>query len=774
MQHVVRILVSCGLVFAAAHSTIRATEDAVRQLSSVTQISPGPDAQYQLQSALINAVPGDVIQLAEGKFVFDTELNVVSDNVTIRGAGPQKTILSFRKQNAGSNGLVATGNAFVIEDLAVEDTVGNAVKVLGAKDVTFRRVRVEWTDGPKTTNGAYGIYPVECRNVLIEDCLAIGASDAGIYVGQSQDVIVKGCIARQNVAGIEIENTLRADVFDNEATDNTGGILIFDLPGLTLTNGGDIRIFRNNVHGNNRQNFAPLGTIVADVPTGTGVMLMATDRVEIFDNQILGSQSSNVMVVSFLVTERKIKDPKYDPYPEAFSIHHNQIEGGGTKPAGQIGVLLAPVVGTPFPEIFFDGLVDEKKLVDGKLPAELQSRIRDNGEATFANVHIGDLTPANLLTGRYKVDRDTTPWDGKPAAISPVSLRPHAEPSVNGNPAVAVYRAAPPRLSAWKLFDETDGEFRPTADLIAYDLNTPLFSDYTAKHRLIRLPTEGRIQWNPEQSLEFPVGTVIAKTFAYPDATADKTKGERYLETRIELREESGWYGYSYLWNDEQSDADLRLGGGAVDVSWTDEHGQAHKNHYQIPNANQCLSCHDRDGKFVPLGPTARNLNRPGVAPHAATAAADNLPNQLAEWVRHGILVNAPPHDQIPKLVRFDDHSTGSLDERARAWLEVNCAHCHSPHSSARTSGLDLRVSQTDPVKFGVFKSPVATGNGSGGRRYDIIPGKPDESILVFRLESTDAGARMPNLARNLVHSESTALIREWIQSMPEAKEGSR
>src|SRR5262249_44813606 len=161
-----------------------AAEQAGKAASSVTRVTPGADAQYRFQSALINAVPGDVIELAAGTFNFESELNVVCDNLTIRGAGIEKTILSFKQQHSGAGGLMATGNSFVIEDLTVQDTIGNGIKVLGAKDVTFRKVRVEWTGEPKPTNGAYGIYPVECRNVLIEDSESIGASDAGIYCGQ--------------------------------------------------------------------------------------------------------------------------------------------------------------------------------------------------------------------------------------------------------------------------------------------------------------------------------------------------------------------------------------------------------------------------------------------------------------------------------------------------------------------------------------------------------------------------------------------------------------
>ncbi|MBC7965663.1 MAG: right-handed parallel beta-helix repeat-containing protein [Fuerstia sp.] len=744
----------------------KAGDDSTNPKATTKVLQPGDSVQFELQAALINAAPGDIIELKAGTYHFNTELNVACDNVTIRGAGRDQTVLSFRNQSAGSSGIIATGNAFVIENLAVEDTVGNAIKVLGARDVTFRNVRVEWTGGPKSTNGAYGIYPVECRNVLIEDCVSIGASDSGIYVGQSQDVIVRGCDARRNVAGIEIENTLRADVFDNTVTDNTGGILVFDLPGLNLTNGGHVRVFRNRITDNNHENFAPKGTIVADVPAGTGLMLMATDNVEIFDNDVTGHQTSNVLVVSFLITERRINDEKYDPFSESVSIHHNRIAGGGLKPAGQLSAMLAPLTGGVFPDILFDGILNPAKLKDANGPKPVQLRIRDNGDATFANVNVGDLSLENIAAGKYSIGRDLEPYGADIPQLDPVTLQPHGKASSQGNPAAAVYRAAPQNLSMWGLYVDSSNRWEPAQDLIEYELNTPLFSDYTIKHRYVRLPKGEQMTWHETESLGFPVGTVIAKTFAYPDPTVDRTSGERLVETRIELLEASGWYGYSYVWDADQSDATLSLGGGAVDVSWKDADGSLHQNKYQIPNANQCLSCHSSDNKYVPLGTTARNLNRRGVN--------KSVTNQLAHFVESGVLTGCPPADERPKLAEYDNPNSGSLDQRARAWLEVNCAHCHQPTGSARTSGLDLRTVQTDAAKFGVFKSPVAAGSGTGGRRYDIVPSKPDESILMHRLETEEPGARMPSLARNMVHEESNRLIREWILSMPPDTEATR
>lgn len=743
----------------SAYAAFGCDESTTAALSATKVVQPTEKAQFELQDALINASPGDVIELRAGVYHFNTELNVVCDNITIRGAGRDETILSFRNQAAGSSGIVATGNAFVIENLAVEDTVGNAIKVLGAKDVTFRNVRVEWTAGPRSINGAYGIYPVECSNVLIENCISIGASDAGIYVGQSQNVIVRGCRATRNVAGIEIENTLHADVYDNTVTDNTGGILVFDLPGLNVTNGGFVRVFRNRITDNNHENFAPKGTMVADVPAGSGVMLMAMDHVEVFDNDVTGHQTSNVLIVSFLITERKVNDKKYDPFPEFVSVHNNRVSGGGLKPSGMLGTLLSPVTGGVFPDILFDGLLNPATLKDGKPVNGLPIRIRDNGEATFANMNAGEFSVSNVLTGKYRIGRDIEPFGAEIAPLSQVVLQPHAKATTGGNPAQAVYRSAPTQLSAWGLFELHGNRLSPANDVFEYELNTPLFSDYTIKHRYVRLPAGGQMTWHETESLEFPVGTVIAKTFAYPEETEDQTPGERLVETRLEFLESTGWYGYSYIWNEDQSDATLSLGGGIVDVSWKGHDGSLRTNSYQIPNANQCLSCHSRNKKYVPLGTTARNLNRAGTD--------KSITNQLTHWSECGMLKDSPSAENQPSLAVFDDPDSGSLDARARAWLEVNCAHCHNPAGSARTSGLDLRSVQSDAAKFGVYKSPVAAGKGSGGRKYDIIPGQPEDSILMFRLETEEPGARMPNLARNLVHEESNALIREWILSLP-------
>jgi len=735
-------------------------------------VPPGPNVQYDLQQRLIESQPGDVIQLEEGRYEFRGELNLVCHGVTLRGRGPDKTILSFRDQQAGSDGLLATGNGFLFEDFAIENTAGNAIKVLGGQEVTFRRLRVEWTEGSKPTNGAYGIYPVQCSDVIVEDCVAIAAADAGIYVGQCERVVVRRCRAERNVTGIEIENTSHADVYDNVATNNTGGVLVFDLPGLPVAGGGSVRVFRNQIRGNNHPNFAPPGNMVADVPAGTGLMMLAANQVEVFDNDLVDHDTANILMVSFLVSDRPYDPKQYDPYCEGIFLHDNRIARGGTKPGGQLGKLVSPLVGGRFADIVTDGAENPEHLVEGRLPDPLRVHLQNNGEISFLNFNLAKLTPKDVLAGRYRFERDAKAWDGTLPPLAAVEIR-RSPPAPADNPAVAVYRAAPRRLSEWGLFAGEPRQFKPADGVLAYELNTPLFSDYTTKARWIHLPKGQTMRYRADGVFEFPVGTVMAKTFSISEEIARPVSAAQLLETRIQIRKEDGWYGFSYVWDADQRDAALSLGGGACDIAWTHSDGKPRTNRYEIPNANQCLSCHAQNGAYAPLGPTAANLNR-GVSvdlSEKGRTGSEREDNQLERWRRAGLLENLPPLETVPRMPQFDDPHSGPLADRARAWLDVNCAHCHRPEGSARTAGLDLRASQLDPLRFGVLKTPVAAGRGSGGRKFDIVPGKPEESILLYRLESTRPGIRMPNLSRNVVHSEGVDLVREWIASMVGQKE---
>ena len=298
--------------------------------------------------------------------------------------------------------------------------------------------------------------------------------------------------------------------------------------------------------------------------------------------------------------------------------------------------------------------------------------------------------------------------------------------------------------------------------MIPYDINSALFSDYAEKFRFIKLPAGASATYRSDGVFDFPVGTVIAKTFAYPHDARKPSEGRRLIETRILKHEPDGWVGLPYVWNEAQSEATLDVAGDTVNVSWIHSDGQPRTNNYIIPNSNQCKGCHKAGDKMLPIGPKARHLNRDFVYENGKE-------NQLAHWSHSGALVGAPAPEQAPRLAVWDNPKTGSLDARARAWLEINCAHCHSPDGPARNSGLDLLASQQNPTSFGILKPPVAAGIGSGGLPYDIVPGKPDQSILAFRIASTHPGIMMPELGKRMVHTEGVALVREWIASMAPA-----
>jgi uncharacterized repeat protein (TIGR03806 family) len=316
------------------------------------------------------------------------------------------------------------------------------------------------------------------------------------------------------------------------------------------------------------------------------------------------------------------------------------------------------------------------------------------------------------------------------------------------------------KLSQYRLFEGNPAEQVPAEGVIPYDLNSALFSDYAEKFRFVKLPPDTHAAYREADTFEFPIGTVIAKTFAYPRDARDPSKGRRLIETRILKREPDGWIGLPYVWDAAQTEATLDVAGDTVDVNWIHADGRPRTNNYIIPNVNQCKGCHKSGEVMTPIGPKARHLNRD-------FAYREGTENQLAHWSRLGALDGAPAPDRAPRLAVWDDPRGGTLDDRARAWLEINCAHCHNPDGPARSTGLDLTAAQHNPAAFGVKKPPVAAGIGSGGRVYDIVPGRPDESILVYRIASTHPGVMMPELGKRLVHEEGVALVREWIAAMP-------
>jgi parallel beta-helix repeat protein len=347
------------------------------------------DFQKKFQRQFIEVANGSTIELPEGTFHLDASLWLDDKkNVTIRGAGVDKTILSFTSQISGAEGLkITNSNGIAIKDLTVQDAKGDGIKAQMVEGIRFENVKAEWTGGARKDNGGYGLYPVQCTNVLIDHCTAVGASDAGIYVGQSKYIIVRNSKAYQNVAGIEIENSLYADVHDNEAYNNTGGILVFDLPDLIQKEGGFVRVFRNYIHDNNHINFAPKGNTVAKVPQGTGIMILATRHVEAFANRIVNNISVGTAIVSYYMTENPINDKSYKPFPSDIFIHDNYYERPNVRATGKgrMGQMFRFKLrfGKKVPHILFDGIEDAKN-------ANRNICLKNNQNATFVNIDAGN------------------------------------------------------------------------------------------------------------------------------------------------------------------------------------------------------------------------------------------------------------------------------------------------------------------------------------------------------------------------------------------------
>lgn len=315
-----------------------------------------------------------------------------------------------------------------------------------------------------------------------------------------------------------------------------------------------------------------------------------------------------------------------------------------------------------------------------------------------------------------------------------------------------------PLLSDYGLFDPVSmNELLPADGVFEYELNTTLFSDYSQKQRLIKLPSGKTAKYCGSGLLEFPVGTIIAKTFYFLADINDPMSTRSILETRILEHRESGWVGIPYVWNEEQSDAELAIAGASKEVEWKHFDGQSRSVSYSVPNLNDCKRCHT-NLEMEPIGPKVSNLNR--LVRHEGKQE-----NQLEIWQQLNWLSDLPSIASVPRMAVWND-PTEELHSRARAYLDVNCAHCHNAAGPARNSGLHLNVDETDPYHLGTFKTPVAAGKGTGGRLYGIVPGKPDESIMEYRMHTTLPGEIMPEFGKALVHEEGHALIRQWIAEM--------
>ncbi len=739
---------------------------------NLVTITGGDGFQTRLIEALIGARPGQIIELPEGEFTLDTALGLDVNNITLRGQGQQQTVLNFAGQNSGGESLLVTSNNVVLEDFAMIDPPSDGIKFKFSNGVTMRRMRVEWTCGACEENGAYGLYPVQTENVLIEDSTVIGASDAGVYVGQSDKIIVRRNTVSLNVAGIEIENSTNSEVYDNTAVDNTGGILVFDLPNLSRE-GARTRVYNNIVRNNNTPNFAPEGNIVGVVPTGTGMLIMAFSDVQVFDNTIEDNQSAAIVIVHYDISGFTTDDPNYDGAPRRVYIHDNSYSNNGFEPADlatDVADLFINAGGIP--QIVYDGIGESasrfpeqdriciaedssvsRGIVFGANGAEITEDYFNCAHASLPEVVLD--TPDVIAEGEQPLTEEEIA-----ALCSPEGSEPNFD----------ALEVNCPSLASYNLFSDALEPRRAANGGTHYQLITPLFTDYAEKYRFVFVPPGKQAAYSSRESLDFPVGTIIAKTFTMPNDFLNEAAGEVIIETRLLLHRKDGWATLPYTWREDGTAADLTLAGGTRELTWIHSDGNTRSTNYVIPDANSCKTCHNltrpetgsgrnMETVVVPIGPKARFLNMNNMYDGESV-------NQLEYMWEQDILAGAPADaDSIDTVPAWDDPSL-PLEARAKGYLDINCAHCHRPEGFASNSGLSLEYWRELGTSYGICKQPVAAGSGSGGLKNDIVPGDADASITVYRMASNEPDVRMPEIGRSIVHDEGVALVREWVNSL--------
>jgi parallel beta-helix repeat protein len=908
------------------------------------RICPGPNAQTEAILAFFDAHEGDTIEFCEGEFDFTVGLIMFGKKgITIKGAGKDKTHLRFKDSSDQDGFNLNQMTGVTVEGLTIYDAPGNGLRVFRSDYITIRDVRVGWTISdphadevygigtynadPSTwsKNGAYAFYPVICHQVLIEDSISVGSSDAGVYVGQSSDILVQRTEAFHNVAGFEFENTYRAEFVDNYAHDNVGGFLIFDLPGRVQFGEKNL-VHRNRSYHNNIPQFAPRGAIVAYVPSGTGALVLASDQLEFYDNDIQDNKTTGIVVVNYGLADANQSQKRYDFYPEGVHIYNNTFTNNGyapqlpdpersscTGPGGLPGPgddplcitdnagLLVTIIQLKnlgkSAQIIWDGAVDTPNDctsfpvdADGiplnqpnpnetraqRYEARVDERGRpnlyqfdpepeckynawkfdDQGELKrpqngmcienntfnkttplallvddYANIHFATADPTapeNLGLATHDIPTD--------CPIVEPALLPQFDPVIEtyvpnpandprpseaelsavcngGTPGQVNYAALAkyncPRLDQYQLFaDATDPTQHPNGFGVPFDLNTILFSDYASKYRFLFLPPDasGKPQKATYQdhadcetlnvyncytaTLGFPIGTVLAKTFAFQDGDNLNVVETRLLIKRQKADGSIAWVGFAYEWTTDANGkrvANLRLEGSTHAVSWDYDdpdpeavdaqgnrlHYSGATDHYAVPSAAACLLCHggdDREAGTAPIGLKVRNLNKDHDYVDVGTM------NQLAYLQSSGMLdlpAGTIP-DQLERMVKWNVPGSGGdtpnsavdVHKRARAFLEVNCMHCHNPAGGAQNSGLRLDAF-AEPMDqgHGICKPPIAAGRGADAGDYDIQPGDAGVSILINRVASTEAGIKMPPVARSVMQTEAVSLFTDWIDN---------
>ncbi|HEX4872675.1 MAG TPA: parallel beta-helix domain-containing protein [Nevskiaceae bacterium] len=936
----------------------------------VFRIQPGPEATTQMVAAMVQARPRDVIEFGCGYFELGTgfALNGTED-IRVRGCGINETVLSFKTSNSQEGFLATNVRGLVAEGFTVLDSPGDAFKLKGVDVGTLRRVRAIWSSGRNTADedtitaenfrdklqvactqparenpanpasnpanttspdytvsvasGRYGIYPVESRNILVEEAESIGASDAGIYVGQTTKAIIRNSRAAYNVFGFEIENVQGGEYANNIAECNTGGFLVYDLDGLTQY-GKRARVHGNIARNNNSYNFAQPGTIVANVPRGSGLITLAYDQIDIFNNSFENNDTGGIIVTSYEVLGVP-GDRRLDMYSEGIRISGNRFKNNGNNlPAPDFATIVATggeQVSTAFPMIVglksvagggdyrgahlvWDGLMDS---LDAECPYPVDANGRpvpadEDGKPILSNADPNPACRYNAYKFKPDGSRITPKWwfncveagnqfegdsedylnfnglrgleavfaasSGDPIAtvtslpqlvefpgsfeaaendclgrfganlppLAPIELEPFvpsdlldpapseetvarlcgtvaAAGQINGE---AALRVNCPRLDQYQLFaDPADPTSLPRGQGIPYVLNSKLFTDYAVKHRVVFLPPGQPAVYratgediSSNGTLLFPVGTVIAKTFSFVEAGVQTPYETRLLIKRQRAPRADGspgavyWDALEYIWREENGSrvALFSPGGGQAAASWDFEDVDSGVRHqgstpaYLFPNINQCLICHandDNETGSAPIGPKVRNLNRAYVSESPVRSGSDAHPvagrNQIAWWCANGFLANCPadlglneasqvaqaieriPVFNIPGDAGFPAGSKADIEARARAYLEINCAHCHNERGQASNTGFYVDVFRPVNATYGICKGPTATGSeGRGGRLVDIFPGDAAASIVPYRIgpEATAIAARMPPLARSVVHDEAFDLLSQWIDTV--------
>jgi uncharacterized repeat protein (TIGR03806 family) len=327
-----------------------------------------------------------------------------------------------------------------------------------------------------------------------------------------------------------------------------------------------------------------------------------------------------------------------------------------------------------------------------------------------------------------------------------------AEQNINSNSNAFEFRE---KLSDYGFFAGELKELKPQVDLIHYELATPLFTDYAVKDRYVLLPKGKTLKYTGSGLPDFPDSTFIIKNFAYTSEQHQKIM----IETRLLVKSpvDHQWKVMDYLWNKEQTDAIKHIIGAKIPITLLDDNGNKISTTYQVPNTNDCKRCHTSNGQLTPIGPKVRNLN---------FVHEGQTENQLMHWTKIGALDSLPSLDKVAQLPNWKDAKQFTLEQRARAYIDINCAHCHNASGDASNTGLFLEYEQTDPAHLGIMKEPVSAGGGAGGLNYDIIPGDAAHSIFSYRMNSAEPGTAMPEVARTVIHKEGVQLIVDWINGM--------